>query len=400
MALGSMEIKRKKPGRHHDGSGLYLEVKESGARSWSFCYEFRGRKRQMGLGGYPLVGLALARERARKAKLQLLDGIDPLVAKQAARQAHMLEAFKVLTFEEASLRYYKTHVEGHGKNAKAQAQFLSTLRQYAFREIGGLALKDITSGHVRRVIEPEWSRVPETMHRVRQRIEKVLNWAIGMEYRAGPNPAAWVGNLKDVMPPRVKKAVHHAALAYTDLPAFMVELATKEGIAARALEFTILTAARTGEVIGATWDEIDLKARCWTVPAGRIKAGKEHKVPLSDRAVAILKSLPREKGSEHVFLGAQTGRPLSDMAMSVLLKRMGRDTITVHGMRSCFRDWAAERTNYPKEVAEMALAHAISDKVEAAYRRGNLYEKRTRMMEEWARYATGPVPEGKIIAMR
>ena len=329
----------------------------------------------------------------------LSDGIDPVEAKKQARAAAALAAAKTVTFEEAAKQYYAQH-NAKWNNRKHAAQFISTMSTYAFPKIGRLSVADIDTGAVLRCIEPIWPSKTETASRVRQRIELVLDWATVRNYRTGENPARWKGHLAEVLPARdqIQKSNHHPALPFVELPEFMADLAKREGIAARALEFTIFTAARTGESIGATWDEIDFDAKTWTVPAGRIKGGKEHKVPLSDQALEILRALPRED-NPHVFIGGQKGTALSNMAMASLLKRMGRNNITVHGFRSCFRDWAAERTNYQNHIVEMALAHTIDSKVERAYRRGDLYPKRVRLMAEWAKFATGAQANGDVVSL-
>ena len=314
--------------------------------------------------------------------------MDPLDARKAQRAAQALEAARTITFEAAAQAYFDAH-ERSWKNAKHRAQFVSTLQTYAYPKIGKLPVASIDVGLVLKVIEPIWQDKTETANRVRGRIEAVLDWSTVRGYRAGDNPARWKGYIENVLPPRgkIQKRVHHAALPFADLPEFMAALSQRDGVAARALEFTILTAARTGEVIGATWDEIDLKEKTWTVPAGRMKASKEHRVPLSGRALEILQAAPREKNNRYVFIGPRKGG-LSNMAMAAVLGRMGRDDITVHGFRSTFRDWAAERTNYPNHVVEMALAHIVGDKVEAAYRRGDLFAKRARLMTDWAKFCT------------
>jgi len=389
MGLTKKRIEKlKKPGRYGDGYGLCLQVTPSGTKSWLLRYERKGRERWMGLGPLHTFDLAEARERARKARQQLHDGIDPLDAREADRAAKALEAARTITFEKAALAYFDAH-ERSWKNAKHRAQFLSTLKTYAFPKIGNLAVAAIDKGLVLKVIEPIWLDKTETANRVRGRIERVLDWATVRGYRTGDNPARWKGHLSETLPARgkVQKAVHHAALPYTELPEFLRVLRKREGVAARALEFTILTAARTSEVIGTIWDEFDVKGKVWTVPAGRMKAGKEHRVPLSDCALQLLQELPRERGNPFVFIGPRAGG-LSTMAMASTIQRMGRNEITVHGFRSTFRDWAAERTNCPNHVVEMALAHVVGDKVEAAYRRGDLFAKRTRLMTDWGRYCS------------
>jgi integrase len=391
MKLTAIKVaKATKAGRYGDGHGLYLQLSSTGVKSWLLRYMRHGRERWMGLGPLHTVSLKEARERARRARQHILDGIDPLDARKAEHAALALQAARSLTFAEAAQRYFDAH-EKKWRNAKHRAQFLSTLRTYAYPKIGKLSVAEIDLGQVLKVIEPIWRNKAETANRVRGRIESVLDWAAVRGYRTGENPARWRGHLEHVLPARgrIARANHHPAMPYADLPAFMLALTQREGIAARALEFTIMTAARTGEVIGATWSEIDLVAMVWIIPAKRMKGGREHRVPLSDPVLRILKSLPHEEGNSYVFIGLR-GCSLSNMAMAALLKRMGRNDITVHGFRSTFRDFAAERTNYPNHVVEMALAHVIGDKVEAAYRRGDLFEKRQRLMAEWAKYCTTP----------
>ncbi|HEX2448005.1 MAG TPA: integrase arm-type DNA-binding domain-containing protein [Methyloceanibacter sp.] len=399
MALTVHKLARlKEPGRYLDERGLYLQVTETGVRSWIFRYARDGRERWLGLGPLHTVDLKTARERARQARLQLLNGIDPLDARKAARAEKVLEAAKTLTFEEAAKDWFATH-ERKWSNEKHRAQIKGDLRRLAFPKIGRVPVAALDTGLVLKVVEPVWRRTPETASRLRGRIENILDWATVRGYRSGENPARWRGHLDQVLPARsqIAKPNHHAALPFAELPAFMAALRAREGIAAMALEFLLLTAARTGEVLGATWDEIDLHEKQWTIPAARMKAGKEHRVPLSDRALKLLKGLPREKGNPFVFIGAQKGSGLSNMAMATLLRRMGRDDITVHGFRSTFRDWAAERTAYPNHVVEMALAHVIGDKVEKAYRRGDLFDKRRRLMADWARFAETPRPESASV---
>jgi len=376
----------KKPGRYGDGHGLCLQITPSGVKSWLLRYERNGRERWMGLGPLHTVSLQEARERARKARGQLLDGIDPLDARQQEQSLRAFETAKAITFEQATTAYFNTH-ERKWRNDKHRAQFLSTLKAYAFPKIGRLSVADIDTGRVLSCIEPIWQDKTETASRVRGRIEAVLDWATVRGYRTGDNPARWRGHLAEVLPAReqLQKTVHHPALPFVELPAFMEGLREREGVAARALEFTILTAARTGETIGARWDEINLAEKTWTIPPGRIKGGREHRVPLSDCAIEIVQNLPREAKNPFVFIGPGRGG-LSNMAMAAVLKRMRRDDITVHGFRSTFRDWAAERTNYQNQIVEMALAHVIGNKVEAAYRRGDLFDKRRQLMAEWAKF--------------
>ena len=402
MALTAKKVEKlKRPGRYGDGHGLYLQVVNPRNRSWLLRFERNGRERWMGLGPLHTFSLAEARERARKARQQLADGIDPLQARGAQRATQALEAARAMTFEQAVRAYFDGH-ERKWRNAKHRAQFLSTLKTYAFPRIGRLPVAAIDTGLVLKCIEPIWQDKTETASRLRGRIEAVLDWATVRGYRTGDNPARWKGHLAEVLPARgqIQKTNHHAALPYGELPDFMAQLAARGGVAARALELTILTAARTGEVIGARWDEIDFKAKTWVVPARRIKGGKEHRVPLCDRAHQLLKSLPREHGNSFVFIGPSRGSGLSNMAMLKTLQRMGRGDLTVHGFRSTFRDWAAERTNYPNHVVEMALAHAIGDKVEASYRRGDLFAKRVRLMADWAKFCSQPTVSGGVIPLR
>jgi integrase len=411
----------KQKGRFADGGGLYLQVNQSGSKSWVFKYERtirdaagrpKRKEHMIGLGGLDTFSLAEARERARALRQKLKDGIDPLATKRAEKAQRELAAAKTLTFAQATQSYFDQHEAGW-RNRKHAAQFISTLSTYAYPIIGNLPIAAIDTGLVLKVLEqrvdagrgypagPLWQARPETASRLRGRIEGVLAWATVRGYRAGDNPARWRGHLSEALPARnSSKAVdHHAALPYAELPAFMAELRQREGVGAQALEFTILTAARTGEVIGARWDEID--AGVWTIPAGRMKAGKEHKTPLSPRAVELLKDLYREDGNDFVFIGSQAGSGLSNMAMTTVLRRMGRSDVTVHGFRSSFRDWAAECTGFPNHVVEMALAHVVGDKVEAAYRRGDLFTKRAQLMSAWSKYCDAPAPAGaKVVPMQ
>jgi integrase len=376
---------KKVPGLYLDGQGLHLRVTKAGTRSWIYRYRIAGKAHDLGLGPYPLVTLAEARERATAQRKLRLDGHDPIATRQAARA-------KAVSFRECAERYIAAHQAGW-KNPKHRAQWPSTLETYVYPVFGELPVAAIDTGLVARAIEPIWNTKPETAGRVRGRIESVLDWAKARGYRDGENPARWKGHLDNLLPARskVRRVEHHAALPYPEIAGFMAELRRQDGTAARALEFLILTAARTGEVIGARWSEIDIPQRLWTVPASRMKAGREHRVPLSDRAVEIL-GQPGEPDAR-VF-------PLSNMALLMLLRRMGRGKLTAHGFRSTFRDWAAERTSFPAEVAEMALAHTVADKVEAAYRRGDLFQKRRGLAEAWARFCSMPAAiGGKVVGI-
>ena len=411
--LTPLRVQRlKAPGLYSDGGGLYLQIKAAGARSWVFRYRMGGRKtpRDMGLGSLETVSLADARGKATDKRNLILAGIDPIEARKRDKIAAALDATKAITFKECATAYIAAHREGW-RNEKHAEQWTATLEAYAFPKIGKLPVRDIDAGAVLKVLEQKcddlsgkptfWTGKTETASRVRGRIEAILDWAKVRNYRSGENPARWRGNLEHSLPKRskVQKVKHHAALPYADIGAFIAALRVREGVAARALEFVILTTARTGEVTGARWREIDLDARLWTVPADRIKGGKTHRVPLSERAVEILEDAGLGKPDDYVFPGGKVGKPLSENAMLAVLARMERDDLTSHGFRSTFRDWAAEQTNYPREVAEMALAHVVSDKVEAAYRRGDLFEKRRRLMDDWAGYCGTVVRGGNVVGI-
>jgi len=378
-----------KPGLYGDGGGLYLKIGEGGAtaRSWIYRFALNDKPGKMGLGAVITVSLAEARDRAEDARKLVLDGIDPRDARRQAKAAAAVAASKDITFDEARDQYIEAHKAGW-KNAKHAAQWTATLATYATPIIGKLPVSEIEVGLIVRIIEPIWITKNETAHRVRGRIESILDWSRVRGYRAGENPARWKGNLDHLLPKRskVRKVEHHAALAYTDIPVFMRDLRGRYGVAALALEFAILTAARTSEVLGARWSEIDTAAKTWTVPPKRMKGEREHRVPLSDRAIAIIEDMASDKRGEFIFPGAKRGRPLSNMALLLLLRRMKRDDLTAHGFRSTFRTWAAEKTNFPREIAEAALAHVVGDETEAAYQRGDLLEKRRRLMKSWAGY--------------
>lgn len=397
--LSAVEVSKKtKPGRYGDGGGLWLQVSVSGSKSWLFRYMRGGKARQMGLGPLHTISLAQAREIALECRQLLLKGIDPIENREAQRTAVRVAEAQNTTFRDCATRHIASHEAGW-RSPKHAALWRATLETYAYPTLGDLPVAAINTGMVLQILEPIWTAKPETAGRVRGRIESVLDWAAARGYRQGENPARWRGHLDKLLPRRSKvaKVKHHAALPYAELPEFAENLRKQGGVAARALEFVILTAARTGEAIGARWDEIDLAAGVWTVPGERMKGGREHRVPLSARAVEILSEVPRE--AEYVFLGGRAGRPLSNMAMLRLLKRM-KVAVTAHGFRSAFRDWAAEQTSYPREVCEMALAHTIENKVEAAYRRGDLFEKRRRLMADWARYCETPRGTGQVVPMR
>jgi integrase len=393
--LSTLTISRAKSGMHPDGRGLYLQVSGPRARSWVFRYTINGKTHYLGLGSAYTIDLKRAREDARKARELVHDGIDPIEARKARRMHQRLADIKTITFDQAADAYITSHEAGWG-NPKHRQQWRNTLKDYASPLIGDLAVSAVDTGLVLKVLEPVWTSRPETASRLRGRIESVLDWAKVRGHRDGENPARWKGHLDHLLPARsrVRKVQHHAALPYGEINALLTLLRAQKGITPLALEFTILTATRTGEVLGARWSEVDTAAAMWVIRASRMKGGREHRVPLCERALAILEEM-RGRDHELVF-------PLSEKAMAMLLRRIGRNDVTVHGFRSTFRDWAAETTAYPNHVVELALAHAISNGVEAAYRRGDLFEKRRRLMADWARYcetkrtANGVTPIPKV----
>lgn len=382
--------KLSKPGYYGDGGGLWLQVARSGSKSWIFRFKAAGRQREMGLGGLRTVDLVKARTLARECRSLLLDGKDPIEARKAVRLANALQRARSMTFDQCAAAYIDAHRKGW-KNAKHADQWKNTLATYASPIIGALPVADVDTDLVVKVLSPIWATKTETATRVRGRIESVLDWATVSRFRQGDNPARWRGHLENLLadPNRIAPVRNHPALPWREVPAFMVLLRQCRGIAARAAEFTILTAARSGEVRGATWDEVDLDAKLWTVPAVRMKAGMEHRVPLSTAAMALLVAMPRRKGL--IFHGRYEIAALSDMSLTAVLRRMDRGDITIHGFRSSFRDWCAEAVgnSFSREVCEHALAHSLPDKVEAAYRRGDLLEKRVMLMQAWADYCRG-----------
>lgn len=418
-ALTPLSVKNAKPGRHADGGGLHLLVKESGARSWVYRFMLTGKARDVGLSRCPEavellrqsgneeLTLGQARDVAAIYRLKVKAGIDPLAERErqvgealAAAQAAVIAG---ITFK----KFAEDYIDGREhswRNPKHRQQWRNTLVTYAYPVIGDLPLADIGTAHILQILEPIWKAKTETASRVRGRIETILDAAKVREYRNGENPARWRGHLAELLPARTRLSRgHHKAMPYGAIPAFMTQLHDREAVAALALEFAILTAARSGEVIGATWAEVDLAKAVWTIPAGRMKAGKEHRVPLSPRAVEILDAVQplnkQDTADAPIFPGGR-GDKLSGMAMSMLLRRMKIDA-TVHGFRSGFRDWSAECTGYAHEVCEMALAHVIGNKAEAAYRRGDLFEKRRRLMADWASYcASNGAAEAQVTPIR
>jgi len=405
--LKAIQVKRLSgPGRHAVGgtpAGLSLNITETGARSWIFRVTVGRNRRHIGLGPYPEVSLAEAREKALDMKRKISAGIDPVEERQVERAALAVEQRQRTTFEDAFERYYEEKVQGELKNAKHIKQWRSTLTTYAFPVIGNKAVATITVEDILAVLRPIWSTKNETASRVRQRIEAVLDWSKVMGLCEGENPARWKGNLQQILPSpnKVQKENRYPAVALDEIADWFRLLRERDGIAARALEFLTLTAARSGEIRGALWDEIDLANGIWTIPADRMKAGREHRVPLSSAAVELLTTQPKLLGCPFIFPSPKNGQ-MSDMTISAVMRRIqaaeekggrpgfldprSRRPAVPHGLRSSFRDWSAERTNYPRDMAEMALAHNVGSDVERAYRRGDMVEKRRGMMEEWARF--------------
>lgn len=377
----------KAEGRHAVGGvpGLHLRV-SAGHRGWVLRVQVGDQRRDIGMGAYPAVGLSEAREKAREIHDGLREGKDPVAPRKQQRMALAAQTAAERTFRWCAQEFFRAKAS-EWSNPKHRQQWENTLEAYAMPHVGHLSVSSIDLPHVLACLEPIWSTKNETASRLRGRIESVLDWATVRKYRTGENPARWKGHLDKVLaaPSKIQKVEHHRAVAVDDMPGFMAALRQREGIAARALEFTILTAARSGEVRGATWSEIDENTGVWTIPAERMKAGNEHRVPLSAAALKLLRLLPRLDGTELLFPGTK-GQPLSDMTMTAVMRRMQVDAVP-HGFRSTFRDWAGEKTNHPRELAEQALAHTLESKVEAAYRRGDALEKRRQMMEEWAQFS-------------
>ncbi len=400
-----------KPGVLIDGGGLRLKVRADAQtgklyKSWVLRLAVPGQgTREIGLGPLSeMNGLAAARKRAAELRDQARQGVDPLAARKAELAAKAAEAARAISFRQAAEQYIEAHRNGW-RNAKHAKQWMATLESHAFPYFGDVPVGAVDQAMVMRALDAIWTKIPETASRVRGRIEAILDWAAVRGYRKGDNPARWRGLLQMALPARskVQKVRHHPALPFTEAAAFMADLQRREGIGARAFELAVLTGARTTEAIEARWGEIDFNAAVWTVPADRMKAHREHRVPLSKPALAILEGLKpgRVKPDDYVFPGMKPGKPISNGTLLAVLRRMGlRGEITTHGFRSTFRDWAAERTNFPREVAEMSIAHTIGDKVEAAYRRGDLFEKRRRLMDAWAAYCFTPEAEtGAVIPL-
>ena len=386
--LTALTVSRAKtPGYFGDGAGLYLQVSKTGTKSWIFRYTRERKQREMGLGAVHTVTLAEARGKARDCRALLLEGKDPLETRAADKLTDALDRARAITFNQCASAYIAAH-RGSWKIVKHAEQWENTLATYAAPFIGDLPVAAVDTGLVVKVLSPIWQEKTETATRLRGRIESILDWATVSKYRVGENPARWRGHLDNLLadPGKLGRVKHHPALPWQDVGGFMKELRQREGVSARAVEFAILTAARSGEVRGAAWEEIDLDCALWTIPALRMKAGREHRIPLSAEAITLLKQMPRVE--RYVFPGSKKATPLSDMSLTAVLRRMGRNDITVHGFRSTFRDWCSESVanSFPREVCEHALAHSLPDKVEAAYRRGDLLEKRILLMQVWSNY--------------
>jgi len=399
--LDALKVRRlNRPGLYADGAGLYLQVSGSGARSWIFRFKRNGRTRYMGLGSVVTFSLAEARQAALEARKLIATGVDPIEARRALQAEKSAEAARVVTFREEAEAYIQAHQSSWG-NAKHADQWRSTLETYVYPTIGSVAVADVKTGMVVKILEPIWSKKTETANRVRGRIERILSRAASRGHRFGENPARWRGHLENVLPARgrVTPVKHHPALHYSQVGDFITELRAQPGIAPQALEVTILCTTRTIETIGARPGEFDLVQKIWTIPAERMKMKREHRIPLTPRAVEIIEPM-LENAGEFVFPGPDPRKYMSNNAMLALLDRMGRSDITVHGFRSSFKDWASESTGFPAEVAEMALAHVVHDKVEAAYRRGDLFGKRRLLMKAWADFCLAPSRGEKVIPIK
>lgn len=394
-------LRARTPGLLNDGKGLSLRIAGGGTKSWVFRFMLAGRPREMGLGSVADVTLAEARDLARDARRLCKQGVDPIEARRAQRAAQGVERAKTMTFQECATAYISAHRAGW-KNKKHASQWQQTLDDYVYPVLGSLPVLAIDTALVMKAIEPIWTKKPETASRVRGRIEAILDWAAACGHRRGENPARWKGHLENLLPKKskVRRVERHAALPYPEIGYFMEGLRRLGGISARALEFTILTATRTGEVLGATWAELgDLAEKTWTISAERMKGDREHRVPLSERALEILGEMQLVRQGNLVFPGNKAGRTLSHGAMLRVLDTMSRDDLTVHGFRSSFRDWAAECTNFTSEVCEAALAHAVKNKAEAGYRRGDLFEKRRRLMAAWATHCATPAIGADVVPL-
>ena len=391
--------KKQTPGHYGDGGGLWLQISKFKSKNWVFRYTLHGTRREMGLGPIHTVSLAEARQKAKECRLTLLDGKDPIEVRETTTLAEALRRAKMMTFDQCAAAYIDAH-RSSWKNAKHISQWESTIQAYASPVIGKLPVTSVDTDLVVKILNPIWQTKTETATRLRGRIESVLDWATTSKFRQGDNPARWRGHLENLLssPNKIAKVRHHPALPWQELGKFMVDLRAREGVAARAVELAILTATRSGEVRNATWAEFD--AGLWVIPAARMKMGREHRIPLPTAAVEMLGKMPRL--GDLVFPGTKKNKPLSDMSLTAVLRRMARNDITVHGFRSSFRDWCSESVanSFPREVCEHALAHSLPDKVEAAYRRGDLIEKRALLMQAWSDYCATIQPVAKVTQIR
>ena len=387
------------PGHYGDGGGLWLQISKFKSKNWVFRYTLHGTRREMGLGPIHTVSLAEARQKAKECRLTLLDGKDPIEVRETTTLAEALRRAKMMTFDQCATAYIEAH-RTSWKNVKHISQWENTIQAYASPVIGKLPVTSVDTDLVVKILNPIWQTKTETATRLRGRIESVLDWATASKFRQGDNPARWRGHLENLLssPNKIVKVRHHPALPWQELGKFMVDLREREGVAARAVELAILTATRSGEVRNATWAEFD--AGLWVIPAARMKMGREHRIPLPTAAVELLEKMPRL--GDLVFPGTKKDKPLSDMSLTAVLRRMERNDITVHGFRSSFRDWCSESVanSFPREVCEHALAHSLPDKIEAAYRRGDLIEKRALLMQAWYDYCATIQPVAKVTQIR
>jgi integrase len=411
--LSAARVMKAPKGRFYDGDGLQLLVQDRERAWWVFRYSSpSGKLREIGLGrarGPRSVTLADARNETTRLRNIVRRGVDPLDERKAEATRKLAKgaakAAAAMTFRDVARQYVQAHEAGW-RNEKHRQQWTNTLREYALPVIGDSPVADVGTAEVMLILQPIWHRAPETASRLRGRIEAILDYARTREWRSGENPARWKGHLANLLPARgkIRRISHHAALPWREIGSFIDALRQQAGISAKALEFAILTAARSGEVRGASWAEIDWATKTWTVPGSRMKGGREHRVPLSEPAMAVLRTMEPLRASQDalIFPGRSAGHPLSDMSLTAVLRRMGRADLTQHGFRSSLRDWAAETTHYPREVAEQALAHALPDKVEAAYRRGDLFEKRCKLMNDWAAFCSRPAlpASGSVVELR
>lgn len=401
MRLSAVAVNAKKePGYYADGDGLYLQVTASGAKSWILRFMLNKRSREMGLGSTSTFSLSEAREKARKFRQMIDEGIDPIAHRQAERERNLLTTMQRRTFEQCAHEYHKLHADSW-KNVKHADQWINTLTTYAFPEFGTKDVSDVSKADVLRALEPIWATKTETASRLRQRIRAVLDWAAARDYRLGHDPHMWDQVSRSLPKAKdIKKAQHFAACPYVGIYDALQSIKTSSAgnTVKHAIEFTVLTAARSGEVRGAQWSEIDFEGKRWIIPAERMKAGREHRVPLSPRAMQILEARREAASESKLIFPSDRNKAYSDMAFTMLLRRLGHE-YTIHGFRSTFRDWSAEQTAFPREVCEAALAHVTKDATEAAYFRSDLFEKRRQLMEAWATYCTTEKPAAQVVAI-